>query len=114
MSTIPHWFAKRQGVALGIVSSGTCVGGLILPCIITPLNRTLGVAWSFRIMGLINFATCLTASIFFKDKNPREKKSLGSIVDFSVFRNKNFLIWCLADGLIESGYYVPYFFLPCK
>ncbi|SAM02008.1 hypothetical protein [Absidia glauca] len=103
-------------MALGIVSSGACIGGLVFPFIITPMNRSVGIHWAFRILGLITLIILLVAVAFFKDKTPvpREKKNVVDIVNFTVLRNKNLLIWCLADNLIEAGYYIPFFFLPCK
>ncbi|ORX53257.1 MFS general substrate transporter [Hesseltinella vesiculosa] len=66
MSTVPQWFNKRQGVALGLAN-----------------------------------------------KRPREKNTkIKDIVDLSVCKNVDLLIWVLADTLIEAGYYVPLFFLP--
>ncbi|CAO3631934.1 unnamed protein product [Cunninghamella blakesleeana] len=144
MSIIPQWFSKREGIALGIVASGSSIGGLVAPLIMTPLNRELGGAWCYRILGLINFVICVIACILFKDKKKKKKKKpskmmafikhqsheeknqqvdekkemekkrkkIKDIVDFSVLKNINLIIWCLADTFIETGYYVPYFFLP--
>jgi nitrate/nitrite transporter NarK len=45
MSIVPLWFVKNQGIALGIVSSGISVGGLVLPLVMEPINSDLGAAW---------------------------------------------------------------------
>jgi hypothetical protein len=45
MSISPQWFVKRQGLAMGIMSSGSGIGGLIMPFIMTELNESLGGAW---------------------------------------------------------------------
>ncbi|KAI8341066.1 major facilitator superfamily domain-containing protein [Chlamydoabsidia padenii] len=114
MSTLPQWFEKRQGMVLGIVSSGSCVGGLVFPLIITHLSHSVGIEWCCRALGLISFVMFLIACTFFKDKTalPLEKKKLVNIVDFSVLKNRYLLVWCLAENFIEAGYYVPFFFLP--
>ncbi|KAI8096594.1 major facilitator superfamily domain-containing protein [Halteromyces radiatus] len=113
MSTVPQWFKKREGIALGIVSSGSCIGGLVMPFIITPLNRSLGVSWCYRVLGLISLVIFVCACILFKDKTARqENKKIKDIVDLAVLKNRDLLVWCFADTLIEMGYYVPYFFLP--
>lgn len=45
MSGVQQWFShKKGGIALGIATSGSCVGGLIMPLIITPINRHFGVS----------------------------------------------------------------------
>jgi nitrate/nitrite transporter NarK len=44
MSGVQQWFSHKQGgIALGIASSGSCIGGLVMPLIITPINRSLGI-----------------------------------------------------------------------
>lgn len=45
MSITPLWFDKKRGLALGIASGGSGIGGLFLPFVITPLNSNLGAAW---------------------------------------------------------------------
>lgn len=45
MSIAPLWFNKRRGLALGLASGGSGIGGLVLPFVITPLNKNLGAAW---------------------------------------------------------------------
>ncbi|KAG0170573.1 hypothetical protein DFQ28_001878 [Apophysomyces sp. BC1034] len=45
MSEIPQWFSKRCGIALGISSAGSCIGGLAMPMIMTPINNSLGASW---------------------------------------------------------------------
>ncbi|CAO3597809.1 unnamed protein product [Absidia cylindrospora] len=113
MSSLPQWFDKREGTALGIVSGGSSIGGLVMPFIITPMNRSLGVSWCLRILGLINLVICLVACALFKDKKKRKQQTkVRDIVDLSVLKNKDLLIWVLADNLIESGYYIPMFFVP--
>ncbi|KAI8069172.1 major facilitator superfamily domain-containing protein [Gongronella butleri] len=113
MSTVALWFDKRSGLALGLASSGSCIGGLVMPFLITPLNRTLGAAWCYRILGIIALFICIIACILFKDKRPREKNTrIRDVVDLSVCKNIDLIIWVVADTLIEAGYYVPLFFLP--
>lgn len=45
------------------------------------------------------------------------KKTLLSpfkVIQFDVLKDVNFILWCLADIVIELSYYTPLFFLPCK
>lgn len=49
-----------------------------------------------------------------KDKSTDNKLFFKEMFDFSIARNWRFLLWVLTDTLLEAGYNVPYFFLPCK
>lgn len=45
MSISPQWFIKRRGFAMGVMVSGSGIGGLIMPFVMTSLNESLGGAW---------------------------------------------------------------------
>lgn len=45
MSISPQWFVKRRGFAMGVMVSGSGIGGLIMPFVMTTLNESLGGAW---------------------------------------------------------------------
>lgn len=45
LSVVPLWFVKNRGAALGILSSGISIGGLVMPLIIEPLNTNVGAPW---------------------------------------------------------------------
>lgn len=115
MSCSPQWFNKRRGLAIGIITSGSGIGGLVIPFIMTPINRNLGSAWTYRILGFIclvcNIVACLTvkAKISVDAKNC---KKLSQIINFSVLKNIDFVMFLIASNIGLFGYFIPYFFLP--
>jgi MFS family permease len=114
MAVTPQWFTKNRGIALGIVAGGSGVGGLIVPFIVTPINRSLGSGWTYRILGFICLACDIIACVFVRERipRPREKKKLSEIVHFDVLKNINFLIFCVGSDIALFGYFVPLFFVP--
>ncbi|KAI9486309.1 MAG: major facilitator superfamily domain-containing protein [Benjaminiella poitrasii] len=116
MGTAPLWFNKKRGLALGLASSGSGIGGLVLPFVINALNIHLGIAWTFRILGFICLVCDLIACVFVKDKNPAKLKkgerSFKNIFDISVLKNSNFIIWACGSVISLMGYFIPYFFVP--
>ncbi|KAI7894290.1 major facilitator superfamily domain-containing protein, partial [Mucor mucedo] len=112
---VPLWFVKHRGIALGIISSGISIGGLVMPLIMEPLNTRLGAGWCYRILSLICFAVGLLACCIFKNKEVEEKQekpNVRDMFDFSIAKDGKFLLWCAADILLEAAYNVPYYFLP--
>lgn len=76
-------------------------------------------------MSLVCFVVGIFSCMLFRNKAPidsyqdPEKKSSNKLIfkemfDFSIVRNWRFLLWVFIDILLEGGYNVPYFFLPCK
>lgn len=114
MAVTPQWFTKNRGIALGIVAGGSGMGGLIVPFIMTPLNRNLGYAWTYRILGFICLVCDIIACIFVKERIPRikEKKKLSQILQFDVLKNTDFLLFAVGADVALFGYFVPFFFIP--
>ncbi|GAN00924.1 MFS general substrate transporter [Mucor ambiguus] len=122
LTVVPLWFVKNRGMALGILSSGISIGGLVMPQVMEPLNTHLGAGWCYRIMSLVCFVVGLISCLLFQDKRPSKgnqkdestdtKLFFKEMFDFSIVRNWRFLLWVFTDTLLEAGYNVPYFFLP--
>ncbi|KAL4210827.1 MFS general substrate transporter [Rhizopus microsporus] len=115
MSISPQWFVRRRGFAMGIMVSGSGLGGLIMPFIMTHLNESLGGTWCYRILGIITFVISLTSTLLLKESPhmPKtKKKSLKEMVDTSVCKDVNFIIWCISGNLSMLGYFIPAFYLP--
>ncbi|KAI8638406.1 major facilitator superfamily domain-containing protein [Parasitella parasitica] len=118
MSTAPLWFDKRRGLALGLASGGSGIGGLVLPFIITAINNNLGIAWTFRILGFICLFCDIIACIFIKEKKTSKrnkgKRSLRDIFEMSVLKDTNYLLWCCGSVIGLMGFFIPYFFVPAN
>ncbi|OBZ84482.1 putative transporter ESBP6 [Choanephora cucurbitarum] len=114
MTVTPQWFTKNRGIALGIVAGGSGMGGLILPFIVTHLNLTLGPGWTYRILGFICLGCSAIACVTVKERIPRkrEKKKLSDVLQLSVLRNTNFLLFGIASDIALMGYFIPFFFMP--
>ncbi|KAI9489626.1 major facilitator superfamily domain-containing protein [Zychaea mexicana] len=103
--TVPLWFNRRKGTAMGIVASSGGLGGLILPFGITSLNSSLGASW-YGTKGNIEFV---------KEKTLPTKRAIINPCDvlrLSLLRDTNFIIWSLAASLQVSYMNMLFYFLP--
>lgn len=115
MGIAPQWFDKRRGLALGMATSGSGIGGLVVPFIMSPLLEQLGAAWCYRVLGFISLAVGLFASIFIQERYPSHgRKKLSELMYFGILKNPNFVIWNIACDLCLLGYLVPFYLLPSK
>lgn len=115
MGIAPQWFTKKRGLALGIIASGSGIGGLVIPFIMTPINSSLGPGWTYRILGFVCLVCDIIACFFVKERNPpatRTRKKFSQIINFSVCKDVNFLLFSVASDIGLFGYFIPYFFLP--
>ncbi|CAO3589689.1 unnamed protein product [Absidia cylindrospora] len=115
-NTAPRWFDKKRGLAMGLASSGSGFGGLVIPFVLNAANSnpSLGVGWAYRILGFIILACCIGACLLVKEriKEDRRSRPLKELFKFSVLKDLNFVLFLLGSMISLSGFFVPFFFLP--
>ena len=75
MSTLSRWFHKRRGLAIGIVSTGAGIGGMIF----SPVSAWLALTYSWRfawvILGIISLLIMVSSGLLLK-RSPAEAGQL--------------------------------------
>ncbi|BEI91374.1 uncharacterized protein CcaverHIS019_0401940 [Cutaneotrichosporon cavernicola] len=107
--TPSQYFTRRKGTALGIVYSGGGFGGAIISLALEAGVRHLGVPWTFRLVGFLMLATCVPAAWFIKERFSPQRREF---VDWSLFKNLDFVALFAAGVLGTFPLFVPPFFLP--
>jgi MFS family permease len=64
VSLVSRWFIRRQGMALGIATSGIGVGTIIMPLLLTHLIYNYGWRISYIVCGLLVWLVCVPVSWF--------------------------------------------------
>ncbi|KAF2099281.1 monocarboxylate permease-like protein, mch4 [Rhizodiscina lignyota] len=93
VSLIPTWFSTRIGLAIGIASSGSSLGGVIYPIVLYRLISRIGFPWAVRCIGFIALATFMVplAALRMRVRVPKPR----AIVDWSAFRDAPFMLFTL-------------------
>ncbi|KAM0485139.1 hypothetical protein ACHAPX_001117 [Trichoderma viride] len=71
---IPQWFTTHRSLANGIAAAGSGLGGLIYSFAAGAMIQNLGLAWTFRILGILAFVVNFICTLLVKDRN----KIIGS------------------------------------
>ncbi len=69
---VSNWFRRRRGIALGIVLTGTSIGGVLIPLVATPLILNFGWRTAMLAVSLIVWLILLPAVIFLVKNRPSE------------------------------------------
>lgn len=67
VSTVSTWFAKRQAFAVGVSASGSSLGGVIFPAMVTQLLPQVGFAWTVRAAALVILVLLIVANLTVRD-----------------------------------------------
>lgn len=73
VKVIAEWFPKRdRAFATGVFNSGTTVGAIVAPIIVTAITLQWGWRWAFIVTGLLGFIWVIIWWLLYKDpdKNP--------------------------------------------
>ncbi|CEH12521.1 Monocarboxylate transporter [Ceraceosorus bombacis] len=68
VSIVATYFDKKRALAVGIVTAGSSIGGVVYPIIFIRLVDKLGFAWTTRIIAFIALATLIVPSAGMKPR----------------------------------------------
>jgi hypothetical protein len=104
-----QYFLNRLGLANGIVKFGGGVGAAVLAIAIDALVNRVGVAWTFRVLGILALLTGAPAAWFIRERAPPGKVPF---LDLSLFHNLAFTAIFLAGASGTFALFIPPYFLP--
>ncbi|KAM0811808.1 putative Major facilitator superfamily (MFS) profile domain-containing protein [Seiridium cardinale] len=104
-----QWFNSKLGTANGRIKMGGGIGATVMAIVCEVLADKLGIAWTFRIMGILSLATGIPAAFLIKE---RLLAHGNYAIDWSIFRNWAFSLLFMAGAVGVFAIYGPLFFLP--
>lgn len=129
------YFTKKRGLAIGIVYSGSGIGGAVFSIGLSHLIKRVGLEWAVRIWSFIAFGVLIPVSLILKPKAKAQsgkftlwvdlKRSLSFTIYIlttfllllfsehrSYFKDTKFNLLMIGTALTTFSIFVPPFFLP--
>ena len=103
--------SKRRPIALGLCSTGACVGGTVLPIMLRQLIPKIGFAWAVRSVAFVNLG-CACLALLIVCRRPNHAYPARRLLDLSALREPPYALFTLAMFLIFLPYYVPLTYIP--
>ncbi|KAI8629901.1 major facilitator superfamily domain-containing protein [Xylariaceae sp. FL1651] len=111
VNSVSTWFQKRRGLALGIASSGSGVGGVLLPIIFDHLSGQIGFPWTVRAIGFLILGMQIIAFFTIRSRLAHKTKPFR-LSDFSrPFKDKAFVLNGIACLFGMLGTLIPFNYL---
>ncbi|KAH7409015.1 putative MFS transporter [Cadophora sp. MPI-SDFR-AT-0126] len=112
-TSVGQWFDKRKALALGIVLAGSSLGGVVYSLYLHILIQKVGfpraVRWSALVVGLTSALACT----LIHPRLPKKKwDSHVCFIDFYLFRQALFSVYCIGSFLVIWGLFAPWNYLP--
>lgn len=107
LSCTATWFEKRRALAFGIVSSGSSLGGVVFPTMLSRLLPSIGFGWSLRISGFIVLALLIIANLTVRSRIRNVPRPVKLSDYTSPFSEVPFILLMLASCCGFFAMFVP-------
>lgn len=109
---IDEWFARRKGMAYGIMWSAAGFGGVVLPLLLEFLLTSYGFQTALRIWAVVLFILSLPLSVFIRPRLPFSATACLRLVNMRYVLSRRFVLHQLANIVQATGYFLPGVYLP--
>jgi hypothetical protein len=106
-----QYFDKRRGAALGLVISGSSIGGVAIPIAISKMlnGSSLGFVWTVRIIGFMILCLLGFSCVVIK---PRLQPRTTTFFIGAALKEGDFILLIISVFFLFLGMFTPIFFLP--
>ncbi|KIX94748.1 uncharacterized protein Z520_09438 [Fonsecaea multimorphosa CBS 102226] len=100
------WFSKRRGLAIGIVSSGASLGGIVIPIGLRHSISSVGFGWAVRILALISLVTLLVSNLLIRQRLPPRPRKGARFIEYQALREqREFALWIAGQFVTYFGFF---------
>ncbi|CAI7655009.1 unnamed protein product [Penicillium glandicola] len=110
-TTVSTWFLANRGAAMGLVVSGSSLGGVIFPIMLIHLIPEVGFPWAMRICAFLILALLSFANATMRSRVPPTKRPFEIMALFRPFKERTFLLLTAAVFFFYWGMFIPITFI---
>lgn len=114
MNCTAGWFDKKRGVAFGVLFSGSSVGGIVFPILVSRLIAQVGFAWAMRTCGFLVLFLLIIANLTIKPFNPPHPKPVTGTQLLRPLKEADFLFLSAGVFCFSYGFFAPINYLPVE
>ena len=111
IAAVAQHFDKKQAAALGVAISGSSIGGIVIPIVLSKMLNasSLGFGWSVRVIGFVMMPLMVFGIATVKARVPPRTTSFWIP---AAFKDRRLGLLILSLFFVFMGMLMPMFFLP--
>jgi MFS family permease len=110
-AAVSQYFDKKRAAALGVVVSGSSIGGVVIPIALSKMlnSSSLGFGWSVRIIGFVIIPLMAFSCVAIKSRLPPRTTTffIGA-----AFKEARYILLIVSLFFMLLGMFTPLFFIP--
>lgn len=111
ISCIAGWFFKKRGAAYGILSTGSSLGGVIFPIMLSRMVRSVGYGWAMRTAAFMILALLAVAILTVRTRHPPSPTHLPLAQMARPLREPGFIVLMTGMFVLTFGIFAPITYL---
>ncbi|TVY42760.1 Fujikurins efflux protein [Lachnellula occidentalis] len=111
MNSVGQWFFKNRAAAFGIMASGSSLGGVIFPIMVTKLIPRIGFPWTMRAAAFMILGMLIIANFTVKARLAPKPKPLVLMEFARPLREPAYALICVAAFMFFFGMFLPFNFV---
>jgi len=108
MSSTGTWFFKKRATSFGIIASGSSLGGVIFPIMVSKLIPKIGYPWTMRAAAFMILGMLIIANLTVKSRLTPRRKKVDPMEFMRPLKEPAFAILCAAAFLFFFGTFLPF------
>ncbi|OPB37938.1 Monocarboxylate transporter [Trichoderma guizhouense] len=108
------WFNQRRGAAIGILFTGSSIGGIIFPIMISHLIRELGFGWAMRISAFLMLFLLILANLTVRGYVPPHPHKVTRAELLKPLTEVDFLLLIAGFFCFSYGFFAIITYLPVQ
>ncbi|KAK8851122.1 major facilitator superfamily domain-containing protein [Apiospora arundinis] len=114
LACLTTWFAKKRGAVMGIMVTGSSVGGVVFPIMIGRMIKSVGYPWTMRTAAFIILALQIVAVVTVRPRAKPAPKKMAAGRYAAPFTELPFVMLLLGVAVLTYGIFIPITYLAAQ
>ncbi|KAI1184911.1 major facilitator superfamily domain-containing protein [Nemania serpens] len=111
VACVSTWFAKRRGTAMGIMVTGSSLGGVVFPIMISRLIDSIGYPWAIRSAGFLILGLQIISILTVRSRTKSAPKKMPTGRLAAPFKEFPFVLLLVGIFVLTYGIFIPIVYL---
>lgn len=114
VTCVVGWFNQKRGTAFGILFTGSSIGGIVFPIMVSRLISEVGYGWAMRICAFLMLFLLVIANLTVRPYSPPHPQTVTKAQLLKPFTEIEFLCTTAGFFFFSYGFFVTINYLPVQ